>query len=45
MTKFGKVKFYYDNGYWGKARVADAVVKKWITAKEYADITGEKYEK
>lgn len=45
MTKFEKVKYYYDNGYWDKSRVADAVVKKWITAKEYALITGEKYVK
>ena len=44
MKKFDKVKKYYDNGYWDKFRVADAVVKKWITAEEYEEITGEPYE-
>ena len=41
---FEKVKFYYDNGLWDKTRVADAVVKHWITAEEYELITGEPYE-
>jgi len=45
MTKFEKVKYYYDNGYWDKSRVADAVVKGWITAEEYTLITGEEYVK
>lgn len=43
MTKFNKVKKYYDDGYWSKSRVADAVEKKWITAEEYELITGEPY--
>jgi len=42
--KFEKVKQYYDEGLWNKARVRNAVVKGWITADEYMEITGEKYE-
>ena len=42
--KFAKVKKYYDNGFWNKEMVADAVVKGWITAEEYEIITGEVYE-
>lgn len=44
MSKFEKVKYYYDNGLWDKSRVADAVKKNWITAEEYKVITGEDYE-
>ena len=40
---FEKVKGYYDNGLWSKAKVRDAVVKGWITAAEYKEITGEDY--
>ena len=43
---FEKVKDYYDSGLWSKARVHAVVGKKiGITAKEYQEITGEKYEK
>ena len=38
-----KVKRYYDKGLWDKERVK-AAVGKWITADEYENITGEKYE-
>lgn len=41
--KFKKVKGYYDAGLWNKAMVANAVVKQWITAEEYEQITGEPY--
>lgn len=41
--KYEKVKKYYDNGLWSKSRVADAVVKGWITLAEYYEITGENY--
>lgn len=44
MKKFDKVKKYYDNGFWSKSRVADAVTKHWITAEEYEIIVGEPYE-
>ena len=40
---FEKVKSYYDKGLWSKQAVKNAVVKKWITASEYEEITGETY--
>jgi uncharacterized XkdX family phage protein len=42
-AKFDKVKGYYDRGLWNNARVANAVVKEWITPAEYEEITGEPY--
>ena len=43
MSKnFEKVKYYYDNGIWDINRVYNAV-GKWITEKEYKEITGEDY--
>ena len=42
--KYNLVKRYYDNGLWNKAMVHNAVVKGWITAAEYEEITGEVYE-
>jgi predicted DNA-binding ArsR family transcriptional regulator len=41
--KFYLVKDYYDRGKWGKKAVYNAVVKGWITADEYQEITGEVY--
>lgn len=41
--KFQKVKYYYDNGLWNISRVRNAVVKNWITAEEFEEITGESY--
>jgi Phage uncharacterised protein (Phage_XkdX). len=43
MSKFEKVKYYYDNGLWNISRVRNAVVKNWITAAEFEEITGESY--
>ena len=43
-AKYDKVKGYYDGGYWNIDRVRQAVVKGWITADEYEEITGEKYD-
>ena len=43
-AKFEKVKYYYDNGLWSKAKVKNAVVKGWITEAEYEEITGEHFE-
>ena len=40
---FEKVKNYYDNGLWNETRVHNAV-GRWITAEEYAEITGKYYE-
>jgi hypothetical protein len=42
--KFKLVKRYYDNGLWNKEMVRNAVVKGWITAAEYEEITGEVYD-
>ena len=42
--KFEKVKEYYDKGLWTKEMVANAVVKGWITAAEYEEITGEPFQ-
>lgn len=42
--KYATVKKYYDMGMWTIAMVANAVKKGWITAAEYEEITGEKYE-
>ncbi len=42
--KFELVKSYYDAGLWKKKAVRNAVVKGWITAAEYEEITGEQYE-
>ena len=43
MSKFEKVKYYYDNGLWNINRVRNAVVKSWITESEFEEITGESY--
>lgn len=42
--KYALVKGYYDKRLWSKKRVHDAVMKEWITAEEYTEITGEQYE-
>ena len=42
--KFEKVKEYYDKGLWTNGMVANAVVKGWITAAEYEEITGEPFQ-
>lgn len=44
MSKmFEKVKKYYDKGLWKIQAVRNAVVKGWITAEEFKEITGEDY--
>ena len=42
--KFERVKRYYDQGLWNFTMVRNAVVKNWITAEEFEQITGEPYE-
>jgi len=42
--KYEKVKAYYDQHLWSIARVRNAVVKEWITAAEFEEITGQPYE-
>lgn len=43
MNKFDKVKLYYDTGRWTLAQVRNAVVKGWITAEQFTEITGQDY--
>lgn len=43
-SKFEKVKSYYERGLWNIERVRNAVVKNWITAAEFEEITGTVYE-
>lgn len=44
MSKYDKVKHYYDKGYWSINMVRNAVVKGWITPEQYETITGAEYE-
>ena len=44
MSKFEKVKRYYEKGYWTIDMVRNAVIKGWITAAQFEEITGEAYE-
>lgn len=44
MSKYYKlVKKNYNSGFWSIDKVRDAVVKGWITAEEFQEITGEVY--
>jgi len=43
--KFEKVKKYYDDGLWNKEMVRNAVIKGWIRADEYEEITGEPFDR
>lgn len=43
MSKFEKVKTYYDRGLWSIERVRNAVVKNWITEEEFKTITGKDF--
>ena len=40
---FAKVKEFYDLVAWSEKRVHEAVVKGWITAEEFKEITGKNY--
>jgi len=44
VSKYEKVKYYYDNGLWSIQRVRDAVSKAWITLEQFEEITGKPYE-
>lgn len=45
MSKdYEKIKQYYDNSLWNKARVKNMVAKDIITVEEYEAIVGEEYE-
>ena len=39
-----KIAKWYKQGLWSKTMVANAVVKKQITAADYEEITGEVYD-
>lgn len=43
MSKYDKVKYYYENGLWTLDMVRNAVVKGWITEEDFEKITGIKY--
>jgi hypothetical protein len=43
MSKFKKVKGFYEAELWSLNWVVNAV-DKWITAEEFQEITGEKFE-
>ena len=38
--KYDKVKKYFEDGLWNEERVANAVLKGWITIEEFREITG-----
>ncbi|MGN0695024.1 MAG: XkdX family protein [Lentihominibacter sp.] len=42
-ARYEKVKSYYEKGLWLKKMVHNAVIKEWITAEEYKEITGEEF--
>lgn len=41
---YDRIKFYYENGFWTKQMVKNAVRKGAISKDEYKEITGESYE-
>ncbi len=41
---YNKVLTYYSMHKWSLAQVRNAVVRGWITAEEFTEITGESYE-
>jgi len=43
MNKYKKVKDYYEQGLWNIEMIKNAVVKNWITAEQFEEITGELY--
>lgn len=43
MTKYERLKRYYEKGLWNKEMIRNAVIKKWLTEEEYKEITGEDY--
>lgn len=40
---FDDIKRWYDDGFWSKKKVRNAVIKEKITEEEYEEITGEIY--
>lgn len=44
-AKYKELRNYYLFGLWDKEMLKKGVVKRWITAEEYKEITGIEYEK
>lgn len=44
IRKYEVVKQYYNLGLWTEQKVRNAVVKGWITAQEFTEITGKSYQ-
>ena len=42
MSKYNKVKGYYETGLWSLAMVRNAV-GRWITEEEFVEITGKEF--
>lgn len=42
-AKFKTVQTFYIRGAWSIEKVRNAVIKNWITAEEFKEITGEDY--
>ena len=43
MSKYERIKKYYDEGLWNIDRVRDAVTKGFITEDQFEEITGQVY--
>ena len=43
MSKYEKVKAYYENGLWDISRVKNAVEKSLITEEQFEEIVGQSY--
>lgn len=41
--KYDLLKSYWDQGLWNEIRMRNAVVKNWLTAAEFKQITGLSY--
>lgn len=42
-AKFEMIRDFYIQGFWSETKVRNAVVKNWITAEEFKEITGKDY--
>ena len=43
MSKYERVKTYYERGLWDIKRVKNAVEKRWLTKEQYEEIVGQPY--
>lgn len=44
MSKYERIKKYYNEGLWNIDRVRDAVTKGFITEDQFEEITGQVYD-